>query len=128
MAGSLRYRLCGGYDRAGLSMRGAYKIGNAEKITDEAGVESEDIINIEGGVFLMGSTNGGYNNERPVHRVSPDSFFMMKHEVTFDEYDSFARETNRDLPDDEGWGRGSRPVINPLWPTQLGRSRAVYGF
>jgi formylglycine-generating enzyme required for sulfatase activity len=32
--------------------------------------------------------------------------------VTFDEYDRFARATGLDLPDDEGWGRGRRPVIN----------------
>jgi formylglycine-generating enzyme required for sulfatase activity len=39
-------------------------------------------------------------------------FYLGVHEVTFDAYDRFARETGRDLPDDEGWGRGTRPVIN----------------
>ena len=28
---------------------------------------------------------------------------------------SFARATGRDLPSDEGWGRGNRPVINVSW-------------
>ena len=33
-------------------------------------------------------------------------------EISFADYDSFAKATNRALPDDENWGRGSRPVIN----------------
>lgn len=43
------------------------------------------------------------------------SFKMMKYEVTFDQYDAFTRATRRKLPDDEGWGRGNRPVINVSW-------------
>ena len=41
-----------------------------------------------------------------------DSFDIGTHEVTFEEYDRFAHATGRELPDDEGWGRGRRPVIN----------------
>ena len=40
------------------------------------------------------------------------SFDLGSHEVTFAEYDTFALATDRELPDDNGWGRGSRPVIN----------------
>jgi formylglycine-generating enzyme required for sulfatase activity len=40
---------------------------------------------------------------------------MGKHEVTFDEYDRFARASGRELPDDNGWGRGRRPAINVSW-------------
>jgi formylglycine-generating enzyme required for sulfatase activity len=51
---------------------------------------------------------------------------MGRYAVIFDEYDVFARlmMTNRgwlvrlmvhDLPDDEGWGRGRRPVVNVSW-------------
>ncbi|EDN68105.1 protein of unknown function DUF323 [Beggiatoa sp. PS] len=32
-------------------------------------------------------------------------------EVTFADYDHFATATNREKPDDRGWGRGNRPVI-----------------
>ena len=35
--------------------------------------------------------------------------------MTFDEYDQFAKATNRELPSDGGWGRGRRPVINVSW-------------
>jgi formylglycine-generating enzyme required for sulfatase activity len=70
---------------------------------------------VEGGTFQMGSPSGGVSDERPVHPVTVDSFGMTRTEVTFAEFDAFARATNRSLPDDEGWGRGTRPVINVSW-------------
>jgi hypothetical protein len=48
-------------------------------------------------------------------RVNVGRFAMSRFEITFDEYDVFARATGRELPDDEGWGRGTRPVINVSW-------------
>ena len=42
-------------------------------------------------------------------------FAISKYELTFEEYDLFADETNRDKPEDNGWGRGQRPVIFVLW-------------
>lgn len=47
--------------------------------------------------------------------LSVDSFAMGRYEVTFAEYDRFAKATARKKPDDKGWGRGSRPVINVSW-------------
>jgi len=35
--------------------------------------------------------------------------------VTFTEYDKFVQATGKKKPDDEGWGRGNRPVINVSW-------------
>ncbi len=37
---------------------------------------------------------------------------MGKYEVSFADYDRFVMATGADIPDDEGWGRGTRPVIN----------------
>jgi formylglycine-generating enzyme required for sulfatase activity len=42
-------------------------------------------------------------------------FFLTHTEVTFTQYDAFARATGRDLPGDSGWGRADRPVINVDW-------------
>lgn len=51
-------------------------------------------------------------NEQPVHEVHiARRFATNKYEITFDEYDEFAKATGRKLPDDEGWGRGRQPVI-----------------
>jgi formylglycine-generating enzyme required for sulfatase activity/serine/threonine protein kinase len=72
---------------------------------------------IPAGRFRMGDLHGnGDDNERPVHEVLiSSSFALARHEVTFEEYDRFANATGRPLPDDEGWGRGTRPVINVSW-------------
>ena len=44
-----------------------------------------------------------------------NDFAIMKYEVTFEEYDRFVGETERASPEDSGWGRGRRPVINVSW-------------
>ena len=76
------------------------------------------MVSISGGTYQMGSPaseNGRFDNERQ-HSVSIEGFQLSKYETTFDEYDTFARDTDRELPSDRGWGRGSRPVINvPLY-------------
>lgn len=51
--------------------------------------------------------------EVPIHKVQfTKPFAIARYETTFEEYDSFARATGRPLPEDSGWGRVSRPVIN----------------
>jgi formylglycine-generating enzyme required for sulfatase activity len=74
------------------------------------------LINIPAGSFRMGDISGaGYSSEKPVHQVRLKGFKMMKHEVTFAQYDLYAESAGKDKPDDEGWGRGKRPVINVSW-------------
>ncbi|KHD09019.2 hypothetical protein PN36_32250 [Candidatus Thiomargarita nelsonii] len=71
---------------------------------------------IPAGDFKMGDIQGGgVSDEKPVHRLSIKAFAMGKYEVTFAEYDRFAEATDKKKPDDEGWGRGNRPVINVSW-------------
>ena len=47
--------------------------------------------------------------------IRVNGFWIGTFEVTFDEYDRFVADTNRPNPDDEGWGRGQRPVVNVSW-------------
>lgn len=42
-------------------------------------------------------------------------FAIGRHEVTFEAYDRFCEATGRRKPPDQGWGRGTRPVINVSW-------------
>ena len=71
-----------------------------------------EMVRIPPGKFLMGSVDAG-DREKPQHEVIiAYAFEIGKYEVTFDEYDAFANATSRKLPDDRGWGRGKRPVIN----------------
>ena len=75
------------------------------------------MVVIPAGRFKMGDIQGGgYSDEKPVHRVNINyQFAAGKYEVTFAEYDKFAQATGRSKPDDIGWGRGKRPVINVSW-------------
>jgi formylglycine-generating enzyme required for sulfatase activity len=65
-----------------------------------------ELVLIPGACYRKGGAN------EPQDQVCVDPYYIGAYEVTFEEYDRFARETGRDLPDDEGWGRGRRPVIN----------------
>ena len=75
------------------------------------------VILVEKGSFTMGGTWGdGYDNEKPTHKVTfTYNFYIGKYETTFDEYDAFREATGRNKPYDEGWGRGTRPVIWVSW-------------
>jgi formylglycine-generating enzyme required for sulfatase activity len=81
------------------------------------------MVKIKAGTFQMGSNEKGtfqmgrYKyDEKPIHEVSiKNDFYMGKYEVTFAEYDKFCEDTNRKKPDDSGFGRGSKPVINVSW-------------
>ena len=76
-----------------------------------------DLVVIPAGRFRMGCVSGRdcARDQRPVHEVELPAFALGVYEVTFDEYDHFARATGRGFPRDRGWGRGSRPVIRVTW-------------
>jgi uncharacterized protein (TIGR02145 family) len=76
-----------------------------------------DWVDIPSGTFTMGSPVKEKKRFRDEleHEVSVSSFKMSKYEITFEQYDAFCDETHRNKPDDEGWGRGKRPVINVSW-------------
>ena len=76
-----------------------------------------EMVVIPGGRFLMGcvSDRDCADNEKPVHEVTIGAFALSKYEVTFEEYDRFTAATGRERVNDEGWGRGRRPVINISW-------------
>jgi formylglycine-generating enzyme required for sulfatase activity len=74
------------------------------------------MIQVPAGEFTIGSPSGqGDKDEHPAHRVYIGAFWLARTEVTFAQYDAFCQATNRPLPNDEGWGRSSRPVINVSW-------------
>lgn len=65
--------------------------------------------------YQMGSNDGG-DNEKPVHQITFDyDFAIAKYPVTFEEYDLYCEAKGIKKPNDEGWGRGKRPVINVSW-------------
>lgn len=92
----------------------------AELIKDEEETTDDfmEFVEIPAGDFMMGSPEeqyGAWANEKPQHHVNISAFKMGKYEVTFDQYDKFCEETGAEKMDDNGWGRGDRPVIFVNW-------------
>ena len=92
---------------------------NAKDIFKECSICPEMVV-VRAGEFMMGSpANEKYrsNNEHPQHKVTiGKALAASKFEVTFDEWDA-CYELGGCLirPDDHGWGRGTRPVIEINW-------------
>ncbi|MDY6941974.1 MAG: formylglycine-generating enzyme family protein [Pseudomonadota bacterium] len=75
-----------------------------------------EMVIIQGGVYLMGGADPTIRRERPQRTVHVSAFAISRYEVTFSQYDAFARATNRALPGDpRGWGRGQYPIVNVSW-------------
>nr|VFK12724.1 MAG: Formylglycine-generating enzyme, required for sulfatase activity, contains SUMF1/FGE domain [Candidatus Kentron sp. LFY] len=87
--------------------------------TLKGGSQGPEMIALPAGEFLMGSPEDESMrdfDEGPRYRVRiGNPFALGVTEVTFADYDRFARATGRKLPDDEGWGRDRRPVIDVSW-------------
>ncbi|MGD8873549.1 MAG: SUMF1/EgtB/PvdO family nonheme iron enzyme [Gammaproteobacteria bacterium] len=82
----------------------------------KGGIKGPVMMELPAGTFKMGSLGNSLNyDESPRHKVTLTGFSISKYEVTFAEYDRFARATGRRLPYDENWGRGNRPVVNVSW-------------
>ena len=83
------------------------------------GGQGPEMVVLPTGSFRMGSPateEGRRVNEGPVRTVTISQRIAMgRYEVTFADYDRFVLATGRESPDDEGWGRGRRPVINVSW-------------
>ncbi len=74
------------------------------------------VVQIPGGEFTVGSPAGeGDEDEHPARKVHVSAFWLGKTEVTFRQFDAFCADTGRPQPGDQGWGRGTRPVINVNW-------------
>jgi len=89
--------------------------------------EGPEMVVIPPGKFLMGSPEkepGRFGDEGPEHEVTiSKSFAIGRYAVTFEEWDyaqsdkDWRRITGLEprKPEDEGWGRGNRPVIDVSW-------------
>ena len=76
-----------------------------------------EMVIVPRGTFRMGDISGdGFEYERPVHPVSfAQAFAIGRYAITFEEYDRFAQATKRRLPNDFGWGRERKPVVDVSW-------------
>jgi formylglycine-generating enzyme required for sulfatase activity len=83
------------------------------------GSPGSEMVVIPAGEFLIGSPEDEperQGSEGPQHKVViAKPFAIGRYAVTFEEYDRFCEATRREKPDDQGWGRGRRPVISVAW-------------
>ena len=82
--------------------------------------ECPAMVVVPAGTFTMGapaSEPRSDDDERPQRTVSVPAFAAGAFEVTFAEWDACVAAGGCDSyrPDDEGWGRGQRPVVNVSW-------------
>ncbi len=83
--------------------------------------ECPELVVVPAGSFRMGSPEseaGRSDAEGPVHRVRIGRAFAVGvNEVTFAEWDACVSGGGCGgyRPNDEGWGRGNRPVMNVSW-------------
>lgn len=78
---------------------------------DETPEAEPEMIRVDGGRREVGTLLWSIS-DNPVREVCLAPFYMGRHEVTFLEYDRFARATGRRLPHDLDWGRSDRPVVD----------------
>ncbi|NLA41592.1 MAG: formylglycine-generating enzyme family protein [Smithella sp.] len=74
-----------------------------EAFTDS--VTGMEMVFVKGGCYRMGDTFGdGYADEKPVHEVCVNDFYMGKHEVTVGQFRKFVQDTNYRTEAEKGDG------------------------
>jgi formylglycine-generating enzyme required for sulfatase activity len=99
-----------------MNLDSFFKTGKSTIVKKE-GRPKVEVVDIQGATFVMGSPESDKlrGTDEIQHKVTLSDFRMSKYEVTFDMYDAYCDSVGVEKPDDNGWGRGNRPVINVTW-------------
>jgi len=80
----------------------------------KSGGQGPEMAVVAPGEFTMGNNRRPFTS--PEHKIAiTRPYAIGTHEVTFNDFDRYAKASGRALPSDEGWGRGNRPAINISW-------------
>ena len=88
----------------------------ASTVTTPAGSEHRQVF-VAGGVFEMGASDGPAN-ERPVHEVALDAFYIDQYEVTNAQYLAYTEMTGTGQPQfirEAAFNQPDQPVVGILW-------------
>jgi len=88
-------------------------VGPAKMIKSDDGAE---MLLVSAGEFTMGADQ--YDDEKPIHRVYLDAFYIDKYETTNTLYERFMRATGRSEPTywtDTAFNASSQPVVGVSW-------------
>jgi formylglycine-generating enzyme required for sulfatase activity len=87
----------------------------------------QEMVVLPTGQYGMGApplNQGRPYAEGELRRVEvTEPFAIGKFEVTFDEWEACVRDKRCEAANDEGWGRGKRPVINVSWEQAAGYAK-----
>jgi formylglycine-generating enzyme required for sulfatase activity/serine/threonine protein phosphatase PrpC len=81
----------------------------------KSGGKGPEMVIIPAGKFQMGGTSSKNSDERPRHEVTVEKFAVSQYEITFAQYDLFAKATGRKIPDALYMDRATHPVIFVSW-------------
>ncbi|MBN1153688.1 formylglycine-generating enzyme family protein [candidate division KSB1 bacterium] len=68
----------------------------------DASDKNDGMVFVEAGEFLMGSDDG-YNDEKPIHRVHVDAFYIDRYEVTNAQYCEFLNQKGNQQEGGANW-------------------------
>ena len=96
--------------------------GPEEQDNKRYGPSGYELVRIPGGTFMMGSEKSekdSFDDERPAHKVTVETFHMGRYPVTNAEYERFLKE-NPDMKEPDYWGdrqynRPEQPVVGVSW-------------
>ena len=89
------------------------------------GKDGAEMVLIPAGSFATGS-NDGDDDEKPVHTVYVDAFYMDKYEVTNAQYRKFMQATGHREPDywdDSRFNQPNQPVVGVNWNDAVAYAR-----
>lgn len=93
-------------------------ISNTESIANANSVFDAEFVTLPGGENIaLGCLvpDDCNRSNQHIRTVSVQPFAITATEITFEQFDNFCEDTGRQKPQDFGWGRGQRPVIDVSW-------------
>ena len=72
-----------------------------------------EMVRVPAGEFIMGSNDG--DDERPVHKVYLDEYYIDKFEVTVAQFKRFCAAARHKMPDQPDLNKDNHPVVKVSW-------------
>lgn len=86
-------------------------------IDPAAGIE---FVLIKGGCYMMGSADNSYGDQKPVHEVCVDDFYMSKYEVTNAQFRKYDSEHNSRDYNGHSLNGDNQPAVYVSWDDAKG--------
>ncbi|MGI1678289.1 MAG: SUMF1/EgtB/PvdO family nonheme iron enzyme [Cellvibrionaceae bacterium] len=100
------------------SLRKILTVGDSLTDSLKTAGKAPELIIIPSGSFIMGDNEKTHLSPERIVNI-PKRLAVSKYEITFNDYEKFAKATNRPIPKDNKWGKDNRPVININWNSAI---------